>query len=84
MNAGTHPPPSLLLKLKALFHSAKLRLVFLLTFAGAATMVIAGQFTVPPPTFILAIMAISLTSAGANVLTGYIDRDIDAIMKDQK
>ncbi len=66
--------------LKALFHSAKLRLVFLLTFAGAATMLIAGQFTVPPVTFISAIMAISLTSAGANVLTGYIDRDIDAIM----
>ncbi len=80
MNSESRQSLDVTLLLKALFHSAKLRLVFLLAFAGAATMLIAGQFTVPPVTFISAIMAISLTSAGANVLTGYIDRDIDAIM----
>ena len=80
MNSKARPSPDALLLLKALFHSVKLRLVFLLTFAGTATMVIAGQFTVPPVPFFSAIMAISLTSAGANVITGYIDRDIDAIM----
>jgi len=80
MNSEESPSLDKSLILKALIQSAKLRLVFLLAFAGGATMVIAGQFTVPLETFFAALMAISLTSAGANVLTGYIDRDIDAKM----
>ncbi|RPJ61942.1 MAG: hypothetical protein EHM12_04910, partial [Dehalococcoidia bacterium] len=56
----------------------------LLLFIGACAAVVAasnvdGVF--PVSDFILALIAITLGSAGANGLTNYLDRDVDARMK---
>jgi protoheme IX farnesyltransferase len=56
--------------------------VLLLVFTALVTMVIAaGGKPIPTRLFLVAIVAISLGCAGANTLTGYIDRDIDALME---
>jgi protoheme IX farnesyltransferase len=56
--------------------------VLLLVFTALATMVIAaGGQPIPPRLFLVAIVTITLGCAGANTLTCYIDRDIDALME---
>ena len=52
----------------------------LLTFIGLCTAIIAGDGQLTPR-LLLVIAAIFLTSAGANGLTNYLDRDIDARMQ---
>ena len=56
----------------------------LLVYIGACTALVAAsitQVTFPLYTFILTVVAITLGSAGANGLTNYLDRDVDARMK---
>lgn len=60
----------------------KLRLVFLLSFTAVGTMVIAAaEQPVSAELVIGALVAIIAGTAGANTITCYIDRDIDAIME---
>ena len=59
----------------------KLRLVFLLAFTCVGTMVVAtAEQPVPPGLVVKALLAILAGTAGANTITCYIDRDIDALM----
>jgi protoheme IX farnesyltransferase len=56
----------------------------LLVFIGACAALVAASITqaaFPLYTFILTVVAITLGSAGANGLTNYLDRDVDARMK---
>lgn len=56
--------------------------VLLLVFTALVPMVIAaGGQPIPTRPFLVAIVAITLGCAGANALTCYIDRDIDALME---
>jgi protoheme IX farnesyltransferase len=58
-------------------------IVFLLVFTSLATMIVAWRHALIPFTpalFAVAVVAITAASAGCDVLTCYIDRDIDAIM----
>jgi protoheme IX farnesyltransferase len=66
--------------LKNYFELTKPRTVLLLTFTAFGTMVVAKGRDAPIDIMLLAIIAVTLGSSGANVLTCYIDRDIDAIM----
>lgn len=52
----------------------------LLTFIGVCSSIIAAGRYLPLNTFILALVAIFLGSAGCNGLTNYLDRDVDARM----
>jgi protoheme IX farnesyltransferase len=65
---------------KNYFELTKPRTVILLTFTAFGTMVVAKGRDAPIDIMLLAIIAVTLGSSGANVLTCYIDRDIDAIM----
>ena len=53
----------------------------LLTFIGVATAIIAGDGYPPLGLLLLAFVAILFASAGANGLTNYLDRDVDARMQ---
>jgi protoheme IX farnesyltransferase len=58
-------------------------IVFLLVFTCLATMIVAWSHTLTPfsPSLLaVALIAITAAAAGCDVLTSYIDRDIDAIM----
>ena len=58
-------------------------IVFLLVFTSLATMIVAWSHTLTPfsPALLaVALVSITAASAGCDVLTSYIDRDIDAIM----
>jgi protoheme IX farnesyltransferase len=56
--------------------------VLLLVFTALVPMIIAaGGQPVPVRLFLVAVVAITLGCAGANTLTCYIDRDIDALME---
>ena len=56
--------------------------VLLLVFTALVPMVIAaGGQPIPVRLFVVAVVAITLGCAGANTLTCYIDRDIDAVME---
>ena len=56
--------------------------VLLLVFTALVPMIIAaGGQPIPLRLFLVAIVAITLGCAGANTLTCYIDRDIDAVME---
>jgi len=66
---------------RSLLELAKPRIVFLITFCGAAAMVVASRFAIPLTPFIIAILSFSLGSGGCNAVTCYIDRDIDALME---
>jgi len=66
--------------LKNYFELTKPKTVILLTFTAFGTMVVAKGRDAPIDIMLLAIIAVTLGSSGANVLTCYIDRDIDAIM----
>jgi protoheme IX farnesyltransferase len=59
----------------------KPRETVLLAFIGGCAAVIAGSGSVAWDVFLLALAAITLGSAGANALTNYLDRDVDARMK---
>ncbi|MBE0479597.1 MAG: protoheme IX farnesyltransferase [Dehalococcoidia bacterium] len=59
----------------------KPRETVLLTFIGVAAAVIAGQGSVPVNIWLPALLAIGLGSAGANGLTNYLDRNVDARMR---
>jgi len=59
--------------------------VFLLVFTAVCAMIIAAQGRgVPPGLFLTALVAITAGCAGANVITCYIDRDIDLVMERTK
>jgi len=66
--------------LKAYFLVTKPAMVSLLVFTGVVGFVLASQGTFPAGTFLLLLLALTSGCAGANTLTGYIDRDIDAVM----
>lgn len=53
----------------------------LLTFIGVAAVIIAGDGHPPVDRLLLALTAILLVSSGANGLTNYLDRDVDARMQ---
>ena len=56
--------------------------VFLLVFTAVCAMIIAAEGKgVPPGLFLSALVAITAGCAGANVITCYIDRDIDLVME---
>ena len=58
-------------------------IVLLLVFTSFATMTVASSQTFQPPSatlIIAAVSAITAASAGCDVLTSYVDRDIDKIM----
>jgi protoheme IX farnesyltransferase len=59
----------------------KPRETFLLTFTGFCAAVVAGNGNAPVGWLLLTTIAILLGSAGANGITNYIDRDVDAKMK---
>tara|TARA_B100000949_G_C14194631_1_gene413268 strand:+ start:67 stop:936 length:870 start_codon:yes stop_codon:yes gene_type:complete len=63
---------------------AKLKIVYLLVFTAFASMIVCSGPTIPWVTIGIIVLAVSLGSSGANVLTGYLDRDIDAIMNRTK
>lgn len=56
----------------------------LLTFIGVCTTVIAGDGYPPLDVLLLALITILCASAGANGLTNYLDRDVDARMQRTK
>ncbi len=56
----------------------------LLTFIGVGTAIIAGDGYPPLGLLLLTLIAILLASAGANGLTNYLDRDVDARMQRTK
>lgn len=66
---------------RALLVLTKPRLVFLLAFTGAASLLVAGRFAIPLAKFVIVVAAIVLSSAGANTMTSYLDRGVDAKMK---
>lgn len=67
--------------LKAYFLVTKPVMVSLLVFTGIVGFFLASQGDFPAGTFALALLALTLGCAGANTLTCYIDRDIDAVME---
>ena len=70
---------------KTYIEVTKLRLVFLLTFTTAGTMVVAAaEHPVSTGLVIKALLAIIAGTASANTITCYIDRDIDAVMERTK
>lgn len=58
----------------------KPRETVLLAFIGICAAIIAGQGSVAPGVFMLALAAITVGSAGVNGLTNYLDRNVDARM----
>ena len=59
----------------------KPRASILLTFIGVCTAIVAGGGYPPLDRVLLALVAIFMGSAGANGLTNYLDRDVDARMQ---
>ena len=59
----------------------KPRETVLLTFIGICSAIIAGQGSAPWDVILLALAAIALGSAGANGITNYLDRHVDARMR---
>jgi len=73
--------------LKAYWEVTKPNILSLLVFTSVATMLIASRKTGTPidlASLALAVVSITLGCAGCNVLTCYIDRDIDALMERTK
>lgn len=59
----------------------KPRETVLLAFIGVCSAIIAGQGSVSATVFFHALAAIAIGSAGANALTNYLDRNVDARMR---
>jgi heme o synthase len=53
----------------------------LLVFIGVVTAVVAGRGSISPGLFLITLVTILIASAGANGLTNYLDRDLDAKME---
>jgi len=70
----------LLERVKAYYEVTKPRVWYLLVFTALGGYVVAAGRSIDPYLFILTIVAVTLGSAGANTITCYIDRDIDAVM----
>ena len=70
----------LLTSLKNYYEVTKPRIWYLLVFTALGGYVVAAGRNIDPYMFILTIVAVTLGSAGANTITCYIDRDIDAVM----
>jgi protoheme IX farnesyltransferase len=69
------------LAVKAYVEVTKPRSVALLTFTALGTMVVAGAYHPLSGTVLWqALAAVTLACAGANAISGYFDRDLDAIM----
>ena len=70
--------------LKNYIEVTKPPIVFLLVFTSVATMIVAWRhtlFPLSPALFAIATVAITVSSAGCDTLTSYVDRDIDAVMQ---
>ena len=67
-------------RVKAYYEVTKPRVWYLLVFTALGGYVVAAGRSIDPYLFILTIVAVTLGSAGANTITCYIDRDIDAVM----
>lgn len=65
---------------KAYFEVTKPRIWYLLVFTALGGYVVAAGRAIDPYMLVLTVVAVSLGSAGANAITCYIDRDIDAVM----
>ncbi len=59
----------------------KPRASILLTFIGVSAAIVAGDGSPPLSRLMLALITILVGSAGANGLTNYLDRDVDAMME---
>jgi len=70
----------LLERVKAYYEVTKPRVWYLLVFTALGGYVVAAGGSIDPYLFMLTIVAVTLGSAGANTITCYIDRDIDAVM----
>ena len=70
--------------IKAYLEVLKPRESFLLTFIGATSAILAAQGSPELPRLLFATLAILLASAGANGLTNYLDRNVDALMERTK
>ena len=68
----------------AYFEVTKPKIWILLAFTAFGGLIIASGKNVPWITVIIMLLAVILGSAGANTLTNYIDRDIDAVMNRTK
>lgn len=66
---------------RAYIEVLKPRETLLLSFAGLATAVLAADGTPPLNRLLWTVLAVTLGSAGANGLTNYLDRDMDARME---
>ena len=76
---------SLLKHLWAYVEVTKPASVLLLVFTALATMVgAAGGWNIAPRLLLTAVVAVTLGCAGANTITCYIDRDMDAVMERTK
>ena len=62
----------------------KPKIWYLLVFTSFGAMVAAGGLNVSPILALLVVGSVTLGSAGSNVLTSYLDRDMDAIMERTK
>lgn len=67
-------------RVKAYYEVTKPRVWYLLVFTALGGYVVAAGRSIDPYLFALTIIAVTLGSAGANTITCYIDRDIDAVM----
>ena len=70
-------------RLKNYYELTKPKIWYLLVFtafAGALTASLLSHILIPPVTWVLIIGGVAAGSASADTLTGYNDRDIDAIM----
>jgi len=67
--------------LKPYFLVTKPATVFLLLFTGVVGFALASQGNFAFETFMVLLLALALGCAGANTLTCYVDRDIDAVME---
>jgi len=70
--------------LKNYIEVTKPPIVFLLVFTSLATMLVAlryATFRIDPTLILVAVAAITASSAGCDTLTCYFDRDIDAVMR---
>ncbi len=68
-------------RIKGYIFVTKPRLLYLLVFTSIGGMVAAAGSAMPLGRFIKAFVAITAGCAGANAITCYIDRDIDAVME---
>jgi protoheme IX farnesyltransferase len=66
---------------RGLLELAKPRIVFLISYCGGASILVASRFASPSIPFSIALISFILGSAGCNAVTSYIDRDIDAVME---